>query len=96
MAELVVRAEATADIAGIYAQGADEYGTDVADRYLAGLQTAIERLATFPQSGPIYPGIRPAIRYLAYRRHHIFYDFDGSAVWIVRVLHHAQDAGRLL
>jgi plasmid stabilization system protein ParE len=54
------------------------------------------RLATFPESGAIYPGIRPQIRYLAYRRHHIFYDYDGETVWVVRILHHALDAGRLI
>jgi plasmid stabilization system protein ParE len=96
MADVVVRPEASADIAGIYAQGANEFEIEVADRYHVGLQATIERLAAFPQSGPVYPGIRPAVRYLSYRRHHIFYDFDGTTVWVIRILHHAQDAGRLL
>jgi toxin ParE1/3/4 len=96
MAEIIVRSEATADIAGVYAHSIEQFGLPIADRYHDGLQEAVERLARFPQSGPVYPGIRPAIRYLAYRSHYIFYDFDGTTVWVVRILHHAQDAGRLL
>lgn len=96
MVDVIVRPEATADIAAIYAQGVAQFGMATADRYHAGLQAAVERLASFPQSGPVYPGIRPAVRYLPYRSHHIFYDFDGTTAWIVRILHHAQDAGRLL
>lgn len=96
MAEIVVRPEASADIADIFAVSVARFGPDTARDYHAGLETAVSRLADFPQAGAVYPGIRPPIRYLGYRRHHIFYDFDGSTVWIVRILHHAQDAGRLI
>jgi toxin ParE1/3/4 len=96
MAEVVLRAEAITDIIGIQASGIEQFGPETAARYLAGLELAISRLGAHPLSGPLYPGIRPPIRYLAYRRHHIFYDTDGETVWIVRILHHAQEAGRLL
>jgi toxin ParE1/3/4 len=89
MAEIVVRPAASADIAGLYAFGVQQFGMDTADDYHAGLEAAIARLAEFPESGPLYPGLRPPIRFLTYRRHHIFYDYDGANVWIVRVLHHA-------
>ena len=96
MARIIFRPQATADLADIYAYGMTQFGAETASHYHAGLQATVERLASFPQSGPIYPGLRPPVRYLAYRRHYIFYDYDGSTVWIVRVLHHAMDAIRLL
>jgi toxin ParE1/3/4 len=95
MADIVVRSEATADIAAIYAHGAEQFGIETANSYHTGLQTAIERLAEFPQSGPIYPGLHPPIRFLTYRHHHVYYDYDGATVWIIRILHYAQDVGRV-
>lgn len=96
MAKVVIRAEAVADIAGIHTTGQEEFGRSAANSYLDGLEQALVRLETYPLIGPLYPGLRPPIRYLSYRRHHIFYDTDGTTVWIVRVLHHAQDAASLL
>lgn len=94
MAEIVVRSAASADIASIYAFTAQQFGTDAADDYHAGLEAAIARLEMFPELGPIHPGIRHPIRFLAYRSHHIFYDYDGAAVGVVRILHHAMDVQR--
>ncbi len=96
MATVVIRTEAVADIAGVYATGVEEFGGPVAISYLDGLEQALGRLAAYPLIGPVYPGLKPPIRYLSYRRHHIFYDTDGTTVWVVRVLHHAQDAASLL
>ncbi len=96
MAEVVFRRDASADLAAVYAVSIDQFGSATADHYHDGLQAAVARLATFPQLGPFYPGIRPPARYLAYRRHHVFYDYDGATVWILRILHHAQDALQLL
>jgi len=96
MAELEVRPTASADIAGIYAYSVEQFGVDAADKYHDGLEAAISRLAEFPMSGPVYPGLRRPMRYLAFRRHHIFYDFDGTTVRIARILHHAMDVRRLL
>lgn len=91
MAELIVRPGASADIADIFACSVDQFGADVARDYLAGLQAAIARLADFPEYGTVFPGTRPPIRYLAYRRHHVFYDYDGATVWVARILHNAMD-----
>ncbi len=96
MAELVIRPAASADIADIYAYSVRQFGASTARQYHDGLQAAIVRLTEFPQSNPNYPGLRPPIRYMAYRRHHIFYDFDGTTVWVARILHHAMDVrGRI-
>jgi toxin ParE1/3/4 len=91
MAEIIVRPAASADIADIYAFSARQLGLETADAYHDALQAAIARLADFPETGAVYPGLRPAIRFLTHKRHHIMYDYDGDTVWIVRVIHHARD-----
>ena len=96
MANLVVRSAASADIADIYAFSLDSFGIEIADQYHDGLQAAIERLTEFPLSGPVYPGLRPPVHFLTYRRHHIFFDYDGATVWIVRIVHHARDVRQLM
>lgn len=91
MAEVITRAETRADLLDIYAQGITQFGLDVADSYIDGIDTAMTRLADHPEIGPIYPGLRPLMRFLTYRSHHILYDYDGATVWIARILHHAMD-----
>lgn len=91
MAEIAFRLEASADLANVFAQSLQQFGEQAAQTYLAGLQSAITRLADYPQLGTVYPGIRPLIRFLSYRNHHILYDYDGATVWVVRILHHAMD-----
>jgi len=91
MADIAFRKEASADLAGIQAQSVDQFGTDAARDYLNGLQAAIMRLADYPLMGTVYPGLRPPVRFVAFRRHHVLYDFDGTTVLIVRILHHAMD-----
>ncbi len=80
----------------LHTQSTIRFGLDVADQYIDGIDAALARLAEFPKSGPIYPGIRPAIRFLTYRRHHIMYDYDGETVWVVRIIHHARDVRQLM
>lgn len=76
--------------------GIVNFGAAPAERYMSGFFDAFDRLARFPEIGPPYPGIRPAIRFLTYREHHIFYDYDGETVVVVRILHHAANAKRVL
>ncbi|MFN3515663.1 MAG: hypothetical protein ACK4YM_00695 [Novosphingobium sp.] len=103
------KAAAAADSAGIPAIGRGEFSRPGANSYPNGLAQVVRRLAADRLIGPTYPSLRPPIRYLSYRSHHIFDDTDGIAVWhhrlaqpsgttvsIIRVLHHAQDAARLL
>ena len=96
MAEVIIRPEASADIANIYAYSIEKFGVDVARDYHAGLQTAIMRLSSFPEIGTIYPGLRPPVRFVTYRRHHILYDYDGTTVWVARIVHHARDVRHLM
>ncbi len=80
----------------LHTQSTIRFGLDVADEYIDGIDAALARLAEFPESGPVYPGLRPPVRYLTYRRHHILYDFDGTTVRIARILHHARDVRHLM
>ena len=96
MAEVIIRPEASADIANIYAYSTQKFGVDVAREYHAGLQSAIMRLSSYPEIGTIYPGLRPPVRFLTYRRHLILYDYDGATVWVVRIVHHARDVRNLM
>jgi toxin ParE1/3/4 len=96
MADVIVRAEARVDMLEIYTRSIEQFGTDVARDYMAGIDRALDRLADYPEMGAKYPGLRPPVRYLTYRRHNIHYDFDGATVWIVRIVHHARDVRQLM
>jgi toxin ParE1/3/4 len=96
MVEVAFRTEASRDLQDIYLQGAAQFGGDMADAYHDGMRSAVGRLADFPLLGPYYPGLSPPVRYLAYRSHQVFYQFDGTTVQVLRILHHAMDAGRHL
>jgi toxin ParE1/3/4 len=96
MAEFRIQPEASADIADIYAFSVERFGPEVAQGYMAGLDLAFTQLADYPESGSVFEGIFPAIRRLTYRKHRIFYDFDGTTIMIVRILHQAMnERGRL-
>jgi toxin ParE1/3/4 len=95
LADLIVRAEAETDLLDIYARSVQQFGEKVAQDYLFGIDRALNRLAEFLESGPIYARLRPPVRFLLFKRHHIIYDYDGATVWIIRILHHAQDIGRV-
>jgi toxin ParE1/3/4 len=96
MAEIEVRPQASADIADIYAFSVERFGRDIAQDYMAGLDISLKRLSEFPESGRVEEGIKPTIHCITYRRHRIFYDFDGTTVMIVRILHQAMNvAGKL-
>lgn len=96
MAKVVTRPAAQIDMEEIDLYGIVNFGVAAAERYMSGFFDAFDRLARFPEIGPIYPGIRPTIRFLTFREHHIFYDFDGETVTVVRILHHAANAKRAL
>ena len=96
MAEVRLSPEARADLAGIDDWSTAQFGQDVADSYLRGFNEVFALLADHPRAGAERPEVRRAIRCFVHRRHRIFYRFRSNDVLIVRVLHHAQDARRML
>jgi plasmid stabilization system protein ParE len=96
MAEVILRAQAKVDLLDIYATSLDHFGEEVARKYLAGIDLAFARLADHPEIAPKYPGLRPPVHFLTYRRHHILYDYDGATVWVARIVHQARDVRNLM
>ena len=89
MTSLIVRPGAEVDLLEIESYSFREFGFQVAASYMAELEASLARLLVYPESGPIFPGIFPAIRYLSCGRHRIFYDYDGATVQVARILHQA-------
>lgn len=95
MVEVNVSVEARADMLEIHSQSTNRFGSDVADQYIDGIDRALSRLIVYPELGPVYQRLRPPLRFLVCRSHHIFYDFDGVVVSVIRILHHAMNAQRV-
>ena len=96
MPEVFVRAEAATDMAAIHRFSLENFGESVALDYMAGLDEALGRLRAFPERGRLDRSIEPAIHIFSYRSHRVYYDFDGAAVSVVRILHHAMNAAAQL
>lgn len=96
MARVVPSEEAEADLDSIDQYSIETWGGAVATDYMNGFDDAFARLADYPEIGPVFRAVRPPIRRLTYRSHGIFYDFDGETVTIIRILHHAMNAERIL
>jgi toxin ParE1/3/4 len=96
MVEIEIRAEASLDIADIYAFSIERFGREVAQDYMDSLDAALIRLVQYPESGSVFEGVKPRLRDLTYRSHRVLYDFDGQTVAIIRILHSAMNVpGRL-
>jgi toxin ParE1/3/4 len=91
MAEVRLRAAADADLAAILAYSVETFGEAAGEDYLRGFTRAFDLLSRHPYAGAPRLDIDPPIRCLHHRSHRIFYDLEGDVVWIVHVLHHAQD-----
>ena len=66
MARVITRPAAQRDLEEIDLHGIANFGVEVSDRYMSGFFDAFDQLAQFPELGPIYPGIRPPIRFLTH------------------------------
>jgi toxin ParE1/3/4 len=89
MKELTLLSDARAYLRAIERYSNDLFGRAVAIVYMNRVERALDRLMDYPESGPVYPGIRPPVRYLSVGSHRIFYDFDGERISVTRVLHQA-------
>lgn len=79
-------------MADIYRFSQEHFGGSVAVEYMAGLDEALTRLGVFPELGRLDRSIEPAIHVFSYRSHRVYYDFDGAAISVARILHHAMNA----
>jgi len=91
---LSLNAQTTLD--QIWVWNAEHYGVDHADRYMAFLQAATDKLATEYRSGKPVP-TRPAFSYIVIRRrrkghgHLAVYEVVGDVVHVLDYFHTAQD-----
>jgi toxin ParE1/3/4 len=87
---------ADADLTEILAFGEEKFGRATAESYFDSFENAFDLLARHPRLGAqAFPG-DSVTRVLHHRRHRIFYEAQEEGVLILRILHHAMDAGRRL
>jgi len=91
MVELRLTPEANADLEDITLYSLDQFGRATADRYLSAFESAFEILERYPESGAVYVGIEPDVRWTRCGSHRIFYRAEEDIVTVVRVLHFARD-----
>jgi toxin ParE1/3/4 len=96
MAELDLSPAARADLVDIRLYSIKQFGANVADAYFHGFDEAFALLRQHPKVGPEQKGLGQEIRCLVHRRHRIFYQIEDNLVVIVRILHHAMNAKRML
>ena len=96
MAEVRFSNAAEADLADIDEFSVTQFGEDTGEAYMRGFDEAFARLADFPSVGPPWPEPGAGLRCLVHGSHRIFYRINDVEVFILRVLHHAQDARKHL
>lgn len=96
MARVIPSPSAKADLEEIRDYSIEQYDAAVADAYFLGFDAAFDLLAEQPFAGSEKPELGSAIRCITHRKHRIFYTVTGDVVLIIRIIHHARDAGRLL
>ncbi|UMY16548.1 type II toxin-antitoxin system RelE/ParE family toxin [Methylobacterium organophilum] len=87
---------AVGDIIEIYTRGAQEYGTQHAERYGAGLRALFRLLAANPGIARRRTEFSRPVRLHPYRAHLVAYTEQEDGILIVRVLHNRQDWPRHL
>ncbi len=93
MLKVELSQEADRDIVNILTYGADAYGWDSAEAYVAGFDRSIGLLAPHPEIGVLHDDFRPPIRSLPHGSHRLFYDVEPGRIIIRRVLHKSVDVG---
>lgn len=96
MVEVEFSNAAEADLVEIDEFSAARFGEEIGEAYMHGFDEAFGLLQDFPLAAPLHPELGQNIRCLVHRQHRIFYCAQGEKVLIVRIVHHAMDAGRAL
>lgn len=88
--------DALGDIDGIRAYLRREAGGVAASRMIERIRAAIRKAREMPAAGVPRPEYRSSCRFVVARPYVIYYDFDGDALIVLRVLHQARDRDRLM
>ena len=96
MIDVEIAAAAAADLDEIFRFSLDRFGEERASRYLDDITRAILRLREYPDSGMLYCGTAPPVRYTSCGSHRIFYTRHQHGLLVIRILHQAmRTRGRL-
>ncbi|MBU2340095.1 MAG: type II toxin-antitoxin system RelE/ParE family toxin [Alphaproteobacteria bacterium] len=87
----ILRPADRADLADIWAYGAQEWGVDQADRYVTGIASRIGNAAGSPGIGSPVGGLPSTYRKLAFGSHRVVYRVSESDLIVVRILHFRQE-----
>jgi toxin ParE1/3/4 len=87
----VLRPAARADLAKIWNDGAERWGTAQADRYADGLFSLFDLLADFPELSRERLEFTLPVRIHPSGAHLVIYRLEGQGVEIIRILHSHQN-----
>ncbi len=89
MAQVLLTSPADADIGGIIAYLACKAGNTLAARYVASFEKLFNRLADYPDSGPLRPALGPQVRISIVAPYIVIYEYDaaGDTVIVLRIIH---------
>lgn len=87
---------AALDLKAIHRRSADEWGDEVATRYMADLYASMSRAASDPETGRLRAHRAVPFLMVAARKHFIVFDRLGDGIVIVTVLHQARDVERIV
>lgn len=96
MLRIEIAGLADADLVGMLEYGAETFGWERAEAYVAGFDASFALIAQYPEIGILHPEFRPPIRSFPHGSHRIFYDFDAKRILIQRILHKSRDVPRWL
>jgi toxin ParE1/3/4 len=96
MIRYVLSPKAQADIDDIWSYTVENWGDQQAERYLRGLQRAIEDIAENPDKGRPCDHIRAGYRKYPVGSHVLFYRVVDGLIDVVRILHQRMDFERHL
>jgi toxin ParE1/3/4 len=96
LAEIKFSNAAESDLEAIDAYSFSQFGDDVAAKYMHGFDEAFSILACHPLAGVMTPELKEDLRCYVHQKHRIFYSVKADIVFIIRIIHHAQDAHKAL
>lgn len=83
--------EARRDLADIFRYTAQHWSIEQATRYTSELDSIFIKIAQRPKAGRPRDGFEPGLRSRTVRRHTIYYRELKDGIWVIRILHAAQD-----
>ena len=96
MAKIRLSDSAESDLIDIDEYSYEFFGDEVAASYSRGFRDSFDLLRRHPFVGEEKPELGRGVRCLVHRKHRIFYLCTDETVFIIRIIHHAQDAKRAL